>query len=277
MAVSKVIYDNNTLIDLTEDTVSADVLLAGYTAHNAAGEVVNGAAVIPKKNVWYGNCQTSGTTSAKAVTTDSGDFALEAGNIVVVYFRYACSTSSPTLNVDGLGAKAIYVSGTGGTSGSSFSAYAWQAGTAIAFVYDGSQFRPIFISSPATTTYYGLTKLSSAINSTSMTMAATPSAVKQAYDLANAKAARASYTATLSASWSGTSAPYTQEISVSGILATDEPHITPIYSSTNATAILEKKAWNMVGKAVTSAGKITFTCFEEKPEQAVSLKIEVIR
>jgi hypothetical protein len=39
----------------------------------------------------------------------------------------------------------------------------------------------------ATTSYYGLTKLSSAINSTSTSLAATPSAVKQAYDLANGK------------------------------------------------------------------------------------------
>lgn len=91
------------------------------------------------------------------------------------------------------------------------------------------------------------------------------------------KATVHSYTASLSATWTGTSAPYTQSISISGILSTDKPHITPVYSSTNATAILEKKAWNCISKAVTSAGKITFTCFEEKPTQALSLQIEVIR
>ena len=37
----------------------------------------------------------------------------------------------------------------------------------------------------ANTTYYGMTKLSSSTSSTSTTMAATPSAVKSAYDLAN--------------------------------------------------------------------------------------------
>lgn len=91
------------------------------------------------------------------------------------------------------------------------------------------------------------------------------------------KATVHSYTASLSTTWTGTSAPYTQSISISGILSTDKPHITPVYSTTNATAILEKKAWNCVSKAVTSAGKITFTCFEEKPTQALSLQIEVIR
>lgn len=43
MAISKIIYGGNTLIDLTQDTVVADKLLAGYTAHGADGEVVEGA------------------------------------------------------------------------------------------------------------------------------------------------------------------------------------------------------------------------------------------
>lgn len=43
MAISKVIYGGNTLIDLTGDTVVADKLLKGYKAHGANGEVVNGA------------------------------------------------------------------------------------------------------------------------------------------------------------------------------------------------------------------------------------------
>lgn len=91
------------------------------------------------------------------------------------------------------------------------------------------------------------------------------------------KATVRSYTASLSTTWTGTSAPYTQSVSLRGILSTDKPHITPVYSTTNATAILEKKAWNCISKAVTSVGKITFTCFEEKPTQALSLQIEVIR
>lgn len=92
-----------------------------------------------------------------------------------------------------------------------------------------------------------------------------------------AKAVKKKYTATLSATWSGTAAPFTQSVTVSGILASDTPHIVPVYSSDNATALQEKEAWNCVSKAVTSAGKITFTCFEEKPEVALSLQIEVIR
>lgn len=43
MATSKVVYGGNVLIDLTGDTVKADKLLKGYTAHGADGEVINGS------------------------------------------------------------------------------------------------------------------------------------------------------------------------------------------------------------------------------------------
>lgn len=42
MAINKVVYGGNTLIDLTADTVTADKLLDGYTAHGKDGEVVTG-------------------------------------------------------------------------------------------------------------------------------------------------------------------------------------------------------------------------------------------
>ena len=43
MAVSKVVYGSRAIIDLTADTVTADTLLAGATAHTASGERVDGA------------------------------------------------------------------------------------------------------------------------------------------------------------------------------------------------------------------------------------------
>lgn len=42
MAVNKVVLGNNTLVDLTGDTVTADKLAVGATAHASNGEVVNG-------------------------------------------------------------------------------------------------------------------------------------------------------------------------------------------------------------------------------------------
>ncbi len=42
MAVSKVVYGTNTIIDLTADTVVASKLASGYTAHGRDGELVTG-------------------------------------------------------------------------------------------------------------------------------------------------------------------------------------------------------------------------------------------
>lgn len=43
MAVSKIVYDGRALIDLTADTVTADALLFGTTAHDRAGNAITGA------------------------------------------------------------------------------------------------------------------------------------------------------------------------------------------------------------------------------------------
>lgn len=42
-AISKVVYGNTTLIDLTSDTVAADKLLKNYTAHGRDGELITGS------------------------------------------------------------------------------------------------------------------------------------------------------------------------------------------------------------------------------------------
>ena len=44
MAYNKVVYNNNTLIDLTSDTVTADKLMEGYTAHDKSGALITGTA-----------------------------------------------------------------------------------------------------------------------------------------------------------------------------------------------------------------------------------------
>lgn len=44
MGASKIIYSGETLVDLTGDTVTAETLVSGVTAHNAAGEQIVGTA-----------------------------------------------------------------------------------------------------------------------------------------------------------------------------------------------------------------------------------------
>ena len=45
MAINKVIYGGETLIDLTGDTVTADKILSGFTAHDKGGEPITGTCV----------------------------------------------------------------------------------------------------------------------------------------------------------------------------------------------------------------------------------------
>lgn len=100
-------------------------------------------------------------------------------------------------------------------------------------------------------------------------------------DLANIEAGsglvtRQTYTATLGTGWTG-SGPYTQAVAVSGILASDMPHIMPVYSTDNAMAIAQKEAWNCVSKGEATANAVVFTCFEERPQAEIPIQIEVIR
>ena len=46
MGVSKVVYDGQTIIDLTSDTVDQYTLLTGFTAHDKYGNVVHGRMVL---------------------------------------------------------------------------------------------------------------------------------------------------------------------------------------------------------------------------------------
>ncbi len=46
MSVNKVVVDDETALDLTEDTVNENTLLSGSTAHNAAGKKITGAVVV---------------------------------------------------------------------------------------------------------------------------------------------------------------------------------------------------------------------------------------
>lgn len=59
MGVSKVIYGNQTLIDLTADSVIANALLNGYTAHGADGNAV------------VGNCKFDADTSDANATAST--------------------------------------------------------------------------------------------------------------------------------------------------------------------------------------------------------------
>lgn len=78
----------------------------------------------------YASSATGASTAAKVATSTSGGMTLKDGRVVAVRFDYANTAASPTLNVDGTGARPIRTLGT---------PYAyWAAGATVLFIFDGT-------------------------------------------------------------------------------------------------------------------------------------------
>jgi len=97
----------------------------------------------------FGTCSIAAGTAAKTVSITAGTPTLEAGLRVVVKFSNANTASTPTLNVNSLGAKNIFHNGAQITTGSN---KALLAGT-VEFVYDGTQWQLVGNYIDTNTTY----------------------------------------------------------------------------------------------------------------------------
>ena len=84
-------------------------------------------------SVWTASTQSSGTNNAQVVTTNTGDFRLQAGN-AVVFVPGSTSIGPLTLNVDGQGAIAVNVNGAAAPAG------ALTFGISVQVVYNGTTF-----------------------------------------------------------------------------------------------------------------------------------------
>ncbi|MCI8537858.1 MAG: hypothetical protein HFF18_04245 [Oscillospiraceae bacterium] len=124
----------------------------------------------------YATCTTASGTTAKVAICDG--FVLKTGSTVAVKFTYVNTTNSPTLNVNGTGAKPIKKYGSTGNM-----AYMWTAGAVVLLIYDGTNW-VIENGTIATLTNYGLTKLSNDTGSISTSVASTPYAVYQVNNIA---------------------------------------------------------------------------------------------
>ena len=86
----------------------------------------------------------------------------------------------------------------------------------------------------------------------------------------------ADYVVTISTNWTGSSAPYTQTITVTGLTNMDTPIVDVVLSSTTSTALSQLEAWNCVSKITTGTNQITVTCLEDKPTTAIPIQLKVM-
>ena len=108
---------------------------AAYDKANSAVSTVKQDGVTGATVNRFGTCSIAAATAAKTVSITTGTFALEAGAKVTVKFTNANSANSPTLNVNGTGAKNIFHNGAQITSGVNKGLLAGVCD----FVYDGTQ------------------------------------------------------------------------------------------------------------------------------------------
>lgn len=93
------------------------------------------------QDVRYGVCSTAAGTVAKTVTVTPALTSLDTGSVIFVKFSNSNTATSPTLNVNGLGAKSIRRYGTSAPSTSA--ATSWNAGNVICLLYDGTYWQMV--------------------------------------------------------------------------------------------------------------------------------------
>lgn len=102
--------------------------------------------------------------------------------------------------------------------------------------------------------------------------AATKSYVDAAFN--NARTILETTTLTV-AGWTGSTAPYTQQVTVSALTGDKLAMVYPVYGSDVNANLALKEACEMVSFASRGDHKITFTCLEDKPTVAIPITVEV--
>ena len=83
------------------------------------------------------------------------------------------------------------------------------------------------------------------------------------------------YTASIGTTWTGSAAPYTQTISVSGVTATDNPIVDVVLSGTYATDEASLVEYAKIYRITTAANSITVYA-SEKTESTVSIQLKCV-
>lgn len=150
MGVNKVVINDEVKLDLTNDSVTPEALAKGFTAHNAAGDQIVGTASTGTPVITTG-------TGAAYVATVSDVTSLVVGASFVMVPHTVSTSTAPTLNVNGLGAKQIKrrVSSSTAAQQEGYSVSWLSAGKPVRVMYDGSYWIVEELTKPAADDLYG--------------------------------------------------------------------------------------------------------------------------
>ena len=143
--VNKVVYGDQTIIDISDTTASESDVVAGKTLHTADGALRTGTALYAgsptaggpatrTNGLPYGVVDSTSTATAFTVTI-SGITSLYDGLCILVKNNVIASKADCTLNVNGLGAKRIHYN----TAANSQITTQWSATMTAMFYYDSSR------------------------------------------------------------------------------------------------------------------------------------------
>lgn len=99
MAISKITVNGITNMDVTSDTVDAEHLLYGYTAHDASGTQITGTYVGSTPSMQTKT--TTPTTSQQIITPDSGYNGLSQVTVNPIPSQYIVPTGTKSITENG--------------------------------------------------------------------------------------------------------------------------------------------------------------------------------
>ncbi len=277
-------FDATPTLDSTNPVTSGGVYssLSGKQDNISAGTglTLSGATVNHASSITAGSV---GSATLVPVITFNGTGHITATSTATIYPPTSAGTSGQYWRSDGSGQGVWQSMITAPTSGSAYAITAGAVYTALSDKQDTLTFdnTPTSASTNPVTSGGVYTALSGkqatlTFDSAPTSGSANPVTSDGIYTAINTKATTVTYTGTVSTTWTGSSAPYSQMITINGILATDNPIIDVVLSSTWATAILQSEAWTKIQRIVTSANTLTVYA-TEATTTAIPIQIKVVR
>ena len=277
-------FDATPTLDSTNPVTSGGVYssLSGKQDNISAGTglTLSGATVNHASSITAGSV---GSATLVPIITFNGTGHITATSTATIYPPTSAGTSGQYWRSDGSGQGVWQSMITAPTSGSAYAITAGAVYTALSDKQDTLTFdnTPTSASTNPVTSGGVYTALSGkqatlTFDSAPTSGSANPVTSDGIYTAINTKATTVTYTGTVSTTWTGSSAPYSQMITINGILATDNPIIDVVLSSTWATAILQSEAWTKIQRIVTSANTLTVYA-TEATTTAIPIQIKVVR